>query len=113
MVKEAHDAGYDVLFEGMLLCSDTKRAAALSEEVKKQNYLAISLNTPIETCISNIGKRREAKGNDKEVNPANTIKRYEYEQKQIKKLEAAGVDIHHISYDDALTLIKEKLSCTQ
>jgi thymidylate kinase len=103
-VKSHHENGEDVLFEGMLLCSDRNRITELANNTK--HTVVISLTTPIDQCCDNIRKRREAGGNPKPLNESNTRKRYDYEQKQIVKLKQSGVDIRTLVYEDALDTIK-------
>lgn len=104
MARQAHADGKHVICEGMLLASDVKRAAALALETN--DVVIISLTTPIDQCCDNIRARRAAKGNEKELNETNTRNRYEYEQKQVKKLQAMGVDIRALTYDDAAEAIR-------
>lgn len=104
-VKEANANKRNVLFEGMLLCSDTKRIVQLAKETG--DTVIISLTTPIDQCCNNIRKRREARGDTKELNELNTRNRYAYEQKQIVKLQDAGIDIRTLVYEDALGTIKQ------
>ena len=104
LVRQEHEKGNNVLFEGMLLCSDVKRITALSHETN--SVIIISLTTPIEQCCDNIRKRRAAKGNEKELNETNTRNRFAYEAKQVEKLRAANVDIRTLVYDDAADAIR-------
>lgn len=104
-VREADSGKINVLFEGMLLCSDTKRIIELAREVPET--IIISLTTPIEQCCNNIRKRRAARGETKELDETNTRNRWAYEQKQIVKLKEAGVDIRTLLYEDALDTIKQ------
>lgn len=108
LVREADANKKDVLFEGMLLCSDTKRIIQLAKDTG--NTVIISLTTPVDQCCDNIRKRRAEKGNDKELNEENTRNRYAYEQKQIVKLQSAGVDIRTLVYEDALSTVKKLLN---
>ena len=108
LVREADANKKNVLFEGMLLCSDTKRIAQLSEDI--EDTVVISLATPADQCCDNIRKRRAAKGDVKELNETNTRNRYAYEQKQIVKLQSAGVDIRTLVYEDALSTVKQLLN---
>lgn len=103
-VKQAHADKMNVIFEGMLLCSDVKRATELSKETGEM--VVISLTTPVDQCCDNIRKRRAAKGNEKELNEKNTRTRYDYEQKQIIKLQDAGVDLRTLTYEDAFDTVK-------
>jgi hypothetical protein len=104
LVRQEHNKGHNVIFEGMLLCSDVKRIAALSEETN--DVLIVSLTTSVDQCCDNIRKRRAAKGNDKELNEKNTRTRFAYELKQVEKLRAANVDIRALTYDDSLEAIR-------
>jgi predicted kinase len=108
LVCQEYTKGHHVLFEGMLLCSDTKRIVQLAKDTG--DTVIISLTTPVDQCCDNIRKRREAKGDVKELNETNTRKRYDYEQKQIVKLQSAGVDIRTLVYADALLTVKQLLN---
>jgi len=103
-VKSHHESGEDVLFEGMLLCDDTKRTIGLSQETPE--FVVIGLTTPIDQCCANIRKRREAGGNDKPLNEKNTRTRYERDKKHLEKLKSAGLDVRTLVYEDALDTIK-------
>lgn len=103
-VRQAHEDKMNVMFEGMLLCSDYKRISALAQETGET--VVISLATPVDECCDNIRKRRAAKGNEKELNEKNTRTRFDYEQKQIVKLKEAGVDLRLLSYAEALDTVK-------
>lgn len=108
MALAANARGNHVLFEGLLICSDVKRTMAMAQFAP---FISISLTTPVEQCCDNVRTRRLAGGNTKEFNEKNTRTRYDYEQKQIKKLQDAGVDIRTLVYADALELIKEEFTC--
>lgn len=74
-----------VLFEGALVSSSYGNIGRDSEEYGDQFVFAF-LNTPMEVCLERIRRRREAKGNDKPVNPKNTQNKYDNIQRSIPKI---------------------------
>src|SRR6185312_9988630 len=93
LVRELHGQGFDVLVEGLLLTGDIRRARELHEE--KLPVHIVSLDLPVEQCIEAVKSRREAKGNENEFNPANTIQKWELQKKCNEELEKIGLPVHH------------------
>jgi hypothetical protein len=91
----------DVLFEGIIVGDDFKRAAALAEEFG-DDFRVIVLSTPIDECLRSIGERRTAKGNDKPLDPTNTVNRdANLRKRMMPRLRAAGVRVEELSRDEA------------
>lgn len=88
-----------VLQEGLLLSEDVKWT------LQMPHPLVLFLNTPLETCLAQIGKRRAAAGNDEPVDPANTTNRVKTIERAKTKLEAAGVDCRWCSPAQAVRQI--------
>lgn len=91
LVKELYDGGHDVLFEGLLITGDIKRA----KDLKASGYPLhiISLTLPIELCIESVKARRAAKGNENEFNEANTREKHELQIHCVTELKKLGVEI--------------------
>lgn len=114
-VREAHDHGYDVLYEGLLISADANRAVALHSA--GLDPLVIALNTPLDVCLASVNERRSGaharrvadiaaenaaraaagrklivvppeKG---DVNPKNTESKFKGVKSSMKRLEAAGL----------------------
>ena len=80
-----------VICEGLLLSEDTKWS------LQMPGLRAIFLTTPLDTCLAQIKQRREAVGNDKELNPANTSNRVATIERARVKLVQAGVPCFRLS----------------
>jgi hypothetical protein len=133
-VRLADKAGYDVLFEGLLISADANRAVALHTDALP--VLVIALNTPLEQCLASVNQRRreawerrieainaendaldaagrklrpvpEYKG---DVNPKNTMSKFAGVKSSMKRLEAAGVANVWLSRDEALARIKQEFA---
>lgn len=107
-VRESHAAGFDVLFEGLLISADVNRTAALHEDGLPLEVVA--LDVPLDVCLDSVNARRWAKNPDKPpVNPKNTESKWKGVRKSMERLEAAGVRASWASRDGALTLIRHLL----
>lgn len=78
-----------VLFEGVIVSSSYGRVGRLMEEYGKEAVMAF-LDTPLETCIENVKKRRAAKGDGRELDPKNLTFKYNGIAKSKIKIEAEG-----------------------
>jgi hypothetical protein len=63
-----------VVFEGILISHTYERYAKLADELGRENYHFLFLNTPLQVCIHRVETRRKKKGNLKPLNPRNVIK---------------------------------------
>lgn len=84
-----------VICEGLLLSEDTKWTSQLTD------VYVLFLTTPVETCLAQIEDRRAAKGNDKPLNPDNTVNRVATIERARLKLENLGVRIRRCSANQA------------
>lgn len=64
----------NVILEGILVSHTFSRYNELAVQLEDKNYKFLFLDTPLETCIDRVKKRRELKGNTKELNPKNITK---------------------------------------
>jgi hypothetical protein len=134
-VKEAHDLGYDVLFEGAIVSTLARNVIEL--HVAGYPVEVISLNTPLDVCLMSINARREAKWDERckvidlaneairsgakkgkikdyperpePVNPKTTKGKFASTKSTHAKIEAAGIPAVWASRDEAETLIKQRL----
>lgn len=74
-----------VLFEGALVSSSYGNIGRASE-IYGDDMVFAFMDTPVETCIEWIKKRRALKGNTKEFNPKNTISKHECVARSIPKI---------------------------
>ena len=68
-----------VVFEGLLASHLFARYAALYQEMRniaKLPFVIAYMDTPLEICIERVKQRRLEKGNEKELDPSNTISHY-------------------------------------
>lgn len=107
LVQEAADLGNNVLFEGLIVCSDYKRLVRLKEE--GYPVRVIGLTTPIDLCVDSVRQRRLARGNEKELNPKNTEAKHKTNVSVLRRFEEAGVAVSYLSRDDALALTLKEL----
>jgi hypothetical protein len=123
LVNDAVDRGVDVLYEGIMVMDDTRRAIELHQRLENQNAIhgftqprhrlhVVYLTTPIEVCLAGINERRwERMGPEKykPVNPKNTTDRAKRAEAGLLKLEAAGVAVHRLDRAAALAQVRELL----
>jgi len=89
-VRASHDAGMDVLYEGLLISGESARPIKLAKDGYPLHVLA--LNTPVEVCIASINERRWAKNPDKPpVKERNTIAKARAVEIAMEKIGEAGV----------------------
>lgn len=100
------DLEMDVIFEGLIVCSDVERCISLKDI---SNLLVIELDTPLPECISNIEERRYVRGDNRPVNPRHTIAKMDQLVPQRKKFLNAGVDFRLLDYRWALEDVREFL----
>jgi hypothetical protein len=108
LVNEAAARGYDVIFEGIMVGDDVTRCVATSKAFPP--LLVIVLNTPIEECLRGIQSRRDAKGNEKPLDPKNTVSRAERLRKSmVPRLKDAGVEVRWSTRAEGFDLARERL----
>lgn len=96
-----------VLFEGALVSSSVGEIGR-SMAARKDCVVGF-LDTPLEVCLARIGKRREARGDVRPLNPHNTtVKRIAVERSR-PKLEALGLRCVTIKYKQATKKVLEVL----
>jgi hypothetical protein len=111
LVRQAHDNGYDVLFEGLLLSAEVNRCVQLAAYVGHENLAVIALDVPLELCLESVNARRHTKNPEKPpVNPKNTISKHRGTQTSARRLLEAGVDtrVCH-ERDEALAIARAVL----
>jgi len=82
---------FNVIYEGLLIESDVRRRIELHRDGFPLTI--ISLDVSLEVCLESTRKRRLAKGNDKPLNPKNTIERYNHAKRCMIRLKLAGVKV--------------------
>jgi len=97
----AHPRGH-VLLEGLLL-SKVGPGAITTQMLKPTgSYVAAILDTPLATCLQRVQARRDARGETKPFNPANTVSAHKSTYDACVNLHnAGGVKIITIDHTDA------------
>jgi hypothetical protein len=99
-IEQCVAVGENVLYEGIIIGDDVTRCVALS---KTTPVKVICLNTPLDVCLAGIQARRDARGDDRPLNPANTESRAKrLKTSMAPRLKAAGVDVVWMSREEAL-----------
>lgn len=108
LVRKYHDQHFNVLYEGLIVCSDVRRAVELHKDGLP--FTVIFLGTPLEKCIESVNERRRAKKADAEpVNPGNTIAKHKMCGSTLPKFTAAGVDTRLLDREAALVTVLDLL----
>lgn len=102
MVRAAAGIGH-VLFEGLLVSEEVKRTKEL------ENLLVVQLTTPIEVCLEGIRERRRARGDERELNPANTTNRVKTVERACQLLREHGIAVETLDRESAAIRVMELL----
>lgn len=107
LISMLAEEGFDVLYEGLLLSEETKRAIAL-HAVDPATFRVLYLDLPLSACLAGIAARRAARDpNLPPVNPANTTRRHNTIMRATAKLRAAGVHVESLSRAEAAIRLEE------
>lgn len=89
-----------VIFEGLLISHSFMRYYSLMQEMKKIGIPMViaRMDTPLEICLERVMQRRLDKGNDKELNPANTMSTFNSCQKLDTNFAEVGVTVRLIKH---------------
>jgi hypothetical protein len=106
-VRKYHEMGRHVLYEGVIVQDDTKRAIQLHQDGFP--LVVVFLTTPLETCLAGIQARRDARGDTRPLNPTNTANRIPRLKKHAANLRNAGVPVVELSREEALAFCLKEL----
>lgn len=109
MLHAALDAKNDIIYEGLIVASDTKRCISLKE---RSSLIVIELTTPLEVCLAGIQARRDARGDDRPLSDKNTKAKMGQIATQRKHWRAAGVDFRMLDREQALQATLEAFKWT-
>lgn len=108
LVRQSHDAGMDVLFEGLLISADVNRTAQLHHD--GMPLLVVALDLPLEECLASVNARRRAKRPDApDVNPKNTESKHKGVKKSMERLQSQQVRAVWANRDEGLGIIRREL----
>lgn len=108
LVRSAVAGGQDVLFEGIMVQDDVRRAVELDRDYPGQ-LVVIGLETPLDECLRSIRQRRAERGDDRELNPANTVSRQKRVRRALERLREAGVAVEEYDREGAYARCLELL----
>ena len=100
LVKDYHENGHNVLYEGMMVGSDF-RFALQFHTLLEGNIRVVNLNTPIEQCFENVIKRRLARGDKSKFYKHNTRQRVKTIDSAVRRLGLKGVPVFSLSVEEA------------
>ena len=105
LVRKLQPLG-NVLYEGLLISSEYQRVTKLGRDFPGRVHV-VMLETPLEKCVEQINQRRVARGNEKPVNPKNTISKFKSTLSVQNKLRREGlVSAPILTFDRALDHVK-------
>lgn len=108
-VRQAADQGYDVLYEGLLVSGEIRRAQELHRDYHPQ-VLFIGLDTTLEKCVESINQRRWAKDPEKPpVNPRNTAAKHKCCVRGIQIFQEQNIPAEWHNRESAFERIREVL----
>lgn len=99
-------AGEHVFAEG-LVTPGKDTCAAFANQFDRAVF--ILLDTPETVCITNVLKRRKAKGNDKPYSPDNLYKKARSARMWADSLERTGLEVQRLQYRQAYKVVLELL----
>lgn len=109
MVREAADAGHDVIFEGRIIGVDVNRTIELAKKYPVGVYY---IDISLEECLASINVRRRAKNPDAtDVNPKNTTNIYKQIPRSMDRLRNANVPCFEGDRAEIEAMIKEAVGC--
>lgn len=106
LVREAVAKGCDVLFEGIMVQDDVRRCVELHGSQPPVHV--VGLTTDINVCLASIADRRKARGDERPLDPKNTVNRARSCEKGLVRLEA-GVPVHRLGREDAFAWVAAEL----
>lgn len=107
LAEAAHEGGYNVLMEGVLMYCEIPRTLGFHLLGYPQHIIA--LDTDLQTCVAGVNARRLERGNLEPVNPANTATKHRGTVTTVKALAALGVPVVWESRDAAFNSISTQL----
>ncbi len=89
-VEEYAKKGH-VIFEGALVSSSVGNIGRTMAARRQKDCVVCFLDTPVEECIARIQRRRAARGDERPLNPANTVSKHQSVERSRPKMEALGL----------------------
>lgn len=100
-VLAAYERGH-VFFEGLLVSKVANKAETTLKIAPTGDYVVAYIDTPLQTCLDRVQKRRLERGDERPFNPENTISAFKSTLAACKNLyEMGGVKVVTIDHTDA------------
>lgn len=106
IVREGASAGVDVLYEGIMIMDDVRRAVELS---KTTRLVVVALTTPVEECLAAVQGRRDERGDVRPLDPKNTVSRAARCERGLARLEEGGVEVRRLDRERAFSEVCDLL----
>ncbi len=108
LLEEYYDSEEDgiVFFEGLMISHMLGTVAASLQEVIHRTYL-LFLDTPLETCIERVIKRRHERLDFREFDPKNVIKDFKAVKSCLNRAEDNNWNVVEIDHKNALQVVRE------
>jgi hypothetical protein len=101
LIKKYAEKGH-VLFEGVIVSSSYGRVGQLMETYGPEEAVMAFMDTPLEQCIANVKKRRGARDDEREFNPANLTSKYnQIVKSRVKMLDEKKVRVVDLKFGKA------------
>lgn len=98
-ILKAHTFGH-VLYEGALVSASGLNGTVCRMTEPTGCTIYAFLDTPMEKCIERVKARRAAKGNEKEFDPDNLVKKFDSVVSTYKALKKNGNRVHLIDHEN-------------
>lgn len=100
MIHNATLRKENVIFEGLIVASDTARCINLK---KTNDLMVVGLSTTLKDCMASIQDRRDARGDDRPLSSKNTEAKFKALLTQRARFREAGVNFQVLDRAAALT----------
>lgn len=107
LAREHAEAGHDVIFEGLLVSAEFNRSDALFGDFP---HTVLRLATPMEQCVASIQSRRDARGDERPLNPKNTLLKDKAIISTVRKLQANGRSVIFADRSEAMFYARSALN---
>jgi thymidylate kinase len=110
LVRQGIGEAHNVLFEGIMVQDDVTRMVELANS-GVDTVRVIFLTTPVEECLRAVQERRDARGDTRPFNPANTEGRARTLRRTHQRLLEGAVTLLDLDREGALQAARTLLGC--
>lgn len=109
-VRELSQMTTNVVFEGLLISHIYGRWAEMARSEYPGAWVFAFLDTPLEVCLERVGQRRKAGGNEKPLNPANTVQKWHDSRSVAEKAARDGFRVVWLPWESPLPTLESLLT---